>query len=88
VLRCAHTEGALARLTADRPVIAGEMIYAVRSAAAVRLEDVVFRRTPLGSAGDPGGTAIDTAAAVMARECAWSSERQAEEVARVRQRFA
>jgi glycerol-3-phosphate dehydrogenase len=88
VLRCAHTEGALARLTADRPVIAGEMIYAVRSAAAVRLEDVVFRRTPLGSAGDPGGTAIDTAAAVMARECNWSDERQAEEVARVRQRFA
>ncbi|HUR21815.1 MAG TPA: glycerol-3-phosphate dehydrogenase/oxidase [Vicinamibacterales bacterium] len=87
VLQCAQTEGALARLTADCPVLAGEVIYAVRMAAAVRLEDVVFRRTPLGSAGDPGGTAIDHAAAVMGRECGWSSERQAEEVARVRKRF-
>ena len=34
VLRCAHTEGALARLTTDRPVIAGEVIYAARMAAA------------------------------------------------------
>jgi glycerol-3-phosphate dehydrogenase len=88
VLRCAHAEGALARLTPDRPVIAGEVIYAGRMAAAVRLEDVVFRRTPLGSAGDPGGTAIDNALAVMTRECGWSSERQAEEVARVRKRLA
>lgn len=88
VLRCAHAEGALARLTADRPVIEGEVIYAVRMAAAVRLEDVVFRRTPLGSAGDPGGTAIDQAATIMARECGWSSERQTEEVARVNKRFA
>jgi glycerol-3-phosphate dehydrogenase len=88
VLRCAHTEGALARLTADRPVIEGEVIYAARMAAAVRLDDVVFRRTPLGSAGDPGGTAIDHAAAIMARECGWSSGRQEEEVARVRRRLA
>jgi glycerol-3-phosphate dehydrogenase len=88
VLRCAHVENALGRLTAERPVIAGEVIYAVRNAAAMRLEDVVFRRTPLGSAGDPGGSAIDNAAAVMAHECGWSSERQAEEVGRVRKRFA
>lgn len=87
VLRCAHTEGMLARLTPERPVMAGEVIYAVRMAAAMRLEDVVFRRTPLGSSGDPGGTAIDNAAAVMARECHWSSDRQAEEVTRVRKRF-
>ena len=88
VLRCAHAENALARLTPERPVIAGEVIYAVRMATATRLEDVVFRRTPLGSAGDPGGTALDNAAAIMARECGWSSERQTDEVTRVKKRFA
>ena len=88
VLRCAHAEGALARLTTDRPVIEGEVIYAARMAAAVRLEDVVFRRTPLGSAGDPGGTAIDQAATIMARECGWSNDRQQEEVAQVRKRLS
>jgi glycerol-3-phosphate dehydrogenase len=88
VLRCAHLEGALTALAPGRPVIAGEVIYAARFGAAVRLEDVVFRRTPLGSAGDPGDGAITLAAEIMARECGWSSERQAEEVARVKQRFA
>jgi glycerol-3-phosphate dehydrogenase len=87
VLRCAHAENALTRLTPDRPVIAGEVIHAVRTAAAMRLEDVVFRRTPLGSSGDPGGTAINNAAAIMARECGWSSERTGEEVARVQKRL-
>jgi glycerol-3-phosphate dehydrogenase len=87
VLRCAHSENALGRLTPDRPVIAGEVLYAIREAAAQRLDDVVFRRTPLGSTGDPGATAINNAAALMARECDWSGERQAEEVARVRNRF-
>lgn len=88
VLRCAQLAGALARLTPARPVIAGEVIYAARFCAAVRLEDVVFRRTPLGSSGDPGEEAITRAAEIMARECGWSHERQAEEMARVRARFA
>jgi glycerol-3-phosphate dehydrogenase len=88
VLRCAHSENALGRLTPDRPVMAGEVLYAIREGAAQRLEDVVFRRTPLGSTGDPGETAIDNTAAIMARECGWAGERQSEEVARVRSRFA
>lgn len=88
VLRCAHAEGALGRLTPDRPVMAGEALYAIREASAQRLEDVVFRRTPLGSTGDPGASAIEHAAAIMARECGWSPERLTEEVNRVRARFA
>ncbi len=88
VLRCAHTESAMARLAPGSPVIEGEIIYATRESAAVRLEDVVFRRTPLGSAGDPGDSAVARAAAIMARESEWSNVRSDEELARVRQRFA
>jgi len=87
VLRCAHIERALARLSPASPVIEGEVIYAARNAAAVRLEDVVFRRTPLGSAGDPGEAATTRAAEIMARECGWSSARTEEELARVSQRL-
>jgi glycerol-3-phosphate dehydrogenase len=87
VLRCAHATGALARLTPGSPVIEGEAIYAVRKAAAMRLDDVVFRRTPLGSAGDPGSEAIARVADVMAHECDWSDDRRAEEIALVRRRF-
>jgi glycerol-3-phosphate dehydrogenase len=87
VLRCAHGSGALARITPGSPVIEGEVIYAVREAAAVRLDDVVFRRTPLGSAGDPGEEAIVRTADILARELAWTPERRDEELARVRQRL-
>jgi len=88
VLRCAHEAGALARLAPTSPVSEGEVIYAARNAAAVRLEDVVFRRTPLGSAGDPGEAAIGRAGEIMARELGWPNERREQELARVRQRFA
>lgn len=87
VLHCAHSNGAMARIAVDSPVIEGEAIYAVREAAAVRLGDVVFRRTPLGSAGDPGEEAIARCALVMARECGWSDARRAEEIALVRECF-
>jgi glycerol-3-phosphate dehydrogenase len=87
VLQCAHAQSALARLGADRPVIEGEVIYAVREAAAQRLEDVVFRRTPLGSSGHPGAAAVERAAAIMARESGWSDARKSEELVLVRDRF-
>ena len=87
VLRCAHAASALTRLAPGSPVIEGEVTYAAREAAAVRLEDVVFRRTPLGSAGDPGGSAVAGAGAIMARECGWSNARQDEELERVKERF-
>jgi len=87
VLRSAHAAGALGRLCPTSPVIAGEVIHAVREAMAVRLDDVVFRRTPLGSAGNPGDEAIHAVADVMARECGWDTTRRDDEIAVVRQRF-
>ena len=83
VLRCAHAEDALARLSPDSPVIEGEAIYAVREAAAQRLEDVVFRRTSLASAGHPGDDALVKVADRMARELGWTADRRAEELARL-----
>jgi len=88
VLQCAHAASALGRLADGGPVIEGEVVYAAREAAAARLEDVVFRRTPLGSAGHPGQAAVDKAADIMARECGWSAQRRDEELGRVATRFA
>jgi glycerol-3-phosphate dehydrogenase len=46
---------------------------------ALALADVVFRRTELGSAGPASEDAIRSAAAIMARERGWGSERLAAE---------
>jgi glycerol-3-phosphate dehydrogenase len=52
---------------------------AVRDEMALALADVVFRRTELGSAGPASEDAIRSAAAIMARERGWGSERLAAE---------
>jgi glycerol-3-phosphate dehydrogenase len=80
----------LARL-ADRPgedaLLAGtdtaraEVTYAVNAEMAVHLQDVVLRRTQLGSGSHPGETAVAQAAAIMQPLLGWSDDRRrAEEV--------
>jgi glycerol-3-phosphate dehydrogenase len=64
-----------------------EVIHAVRAEMAVKLADCVFRRTELGTAGDPGPEALETCAGLMGGELGWSADRIASELAEVRSRF-
>jgi glycerol-3-phosphate dehydrogenase len=71
-------------LAAGTEVLGAEVVYAVRCEMAQTLCDVAFRRTDLASAGLPSAEALAAAAGIMARECGWSAERTAQELARVR----
>lgn len=83
---------AVARLAADCPALAtplgesltigAQVVYAIRHEMARHLDDIVLRRTELGSAGHPGVTALSAAAAVAAAELRWSDARIGEEIAR------
>jgi glycerol-3-phosphate dehydrogenase len=64
-----------------------EVIHAVRAEMAVKLADCVFRRTEVGTAGDPGPEALQTCAELMGRELGWSAERIGVELAEVRAQF-
>ena len=64
-------------------VTRGEVRRAVREEMAVRLSDVVLRRTEAGSAGHPGRDALHAAADLMAAELDWPEDRIAEEIADV-----
>ena len=70
-----------------QPVQPGEMtlraevIYAVREEMAVKLADVVRRRTELGSARNPGMDVLGQVAALMAEELLWDEKRIASEIA-------
>src|SRR5690606_246314 len=50
--------------------VRGEVIYVVRTEMALKLADVILRRTGLGSAGHPGAETLHFAAQVMARSAA------------------
>ena len=81
VVRYAIETGLLARIDAAQPMLAGEIAYAAANAHAVRLSDVVLRRTPIGSAGHPGVGMINAAADLMGDRCGWSVEQRAREIA-------
>lgn len=65
---------------AETQVLAAEIVHAVQEEMAVHLTDAVWRRTELGSAGNPGETALRQAAEIMAEELGWDEERVSAEV--------
>ncbi len=64
-------------------VIKAEILHALRHEMAIGLADVVFRRTELCTAGDPGDEAVNITADIVASELGWSKETRDAEVAGV-----
>jgi glycerol-3-phosphate dehydrogenase len=71
----------------ERPIIGAMIRHAVRHEMAMRLTDVVFRRTGLGTIGDPGEDSLVTCAAIMARDLGWDERRVESELAAARAVF-
>ncbi len=69
-------------------VIGAEVIHGIREEMAQHVDDVVFRRTELGTAGFPGQPAISQVANMMRHELNWSAQRTSEELQRVSSRFS
>lgn len=65
------------------PELGAQVIHAVRAERAVHLEDVVFRRTGLGTLGPPGEGALIGAARLMGRELGWDRAERMRQVERV-----
>ena len=84
----------IVRLIAERPdlaapvapgcdTLAAEVVHVIRHEMAVRLSDVVIRRTALGSAGHPGPETVRGCARVAAAEHGWSVEEIDRQIAEV-----
>jgi glycerol-3-phosphate dehydrogenase len=69
-----------ARITPGLPVIGAQVVEAIRNEMALTLEDVVLRRTGLGSAGYPGDQAVLKLESIVRDELGWTSARVADEV--------
>jgi glycerol-3-phosphate dehydrogenase len=64
-------------------VLKAEVVHAVRDEMARKLSDVVFRRTDLGTAGDPGDAAIRACAEMMRKEIGWTEDQTQDEIGQV-----
>ncbi|MGH8201968.1 MAG: FAD-dependent oxidoreductase, partial [Steroidobacteraceae bacterium] len=74
-----------ARVVADLPVVLAQVAYAARAEMAVRLADVVLRRTPLYLSRMLDRQALTACGATLARELRWSAKEtgaQVDEAAR------
>jgi glycerol-3-phosphate dehydrogenase len=65
------------------PLMAAEVIFAIRGEMAYHLRDVVFRRTGFGTAGCPSSSSLSIVADIMGQELGWDSDQKADEVAEV-----
>ncbi len=73
---------------AKLPIIKAQVIHAVREEMAQKLTDVVFRRTGLGTVGDPGEAALQVCAFTMSDELGWDAQRIQMELMEVREVFS
>ncbi len=81
IIRLVHERPELGNpLAADTETIQGEIVYTIRRELAVRLTDVLVRRTELGSAGRPPAEAIQAAARIAEAELGWNAARTAQEI--------
>ena len=64
-------------------VLRAEVAHAIREEMAVRLQDVVFRRTELGTGKNPGKPAVEECAELMAAELGWNQQKIEEEIREV-----
>lgn len=80
--------GGLARVASCRETIAAEVVFAVEHEMARELADVVFRRTGLGTLGNPGDGCLKRCATIMAARMGWSETRRQEQIERTRALFS
>jgi len=59
----------------SEPVIPAQVIYAVQEEMAIKLADVIFRRTGIGTVGQPDDPILEFIANTMALELDWSPEK-------------
>jgi glycerol-3-phosphate dehydrogenase len=88
VAALAQSEPGMADPVAERrEEPAAAIVWAAREEMARTLEDVVFRRTGLGTIGHPGATGLARAASLMATEMGWDEPEMQRQIAVVEARF-
>jgi glycerol-3-phosphate dehydrogenase len=76
-----------AKIPGSSEVIRAEVVYAVREECALHLEDVILRRTDIGTLGHPGAAATNACADILAAELGWDAATRQREIAAVEKRY-
>jgi glycerol-3-phosphate dehydrogenase len=69
-------------------ILRAEVLYGIREEMAMKLEDIVMRRTEVGAAGNPGEKMLSFCASVMGEELRWSAEKIRREMEEIHKIYA
>jgi glycerol-3-phosphate dehydrogenase len=75
------------RIPGSVEIVKAEVVHAVRQESALHLEDVILRRTDLGTLGYPGAKALQACADLVAAELGWSDAVKQREINAIENRF-
>lgn len=75
-------------ITEKQPIIKAQVLHGVREEMALKLTDIIFRRTGLGTIGNPGKVSLQLCASIMAQELGWDNNRTEQELEEVRDKYA
>jgi glycerol-3-phosphate dehydrogenase len=81
VLACLPASMGGERTLNDRQAaLTAQVVYAVQNEMAMKLGDVIFRRTELGTAGHPGEEILEFCAGIMGKLFGWNESRVRQEI--------
>ena len=87
VFQLARKNSKLAEVLNNDGEILAEVAYALQEEQALSLSDILFRRTGIGTLGNPGKSVIEKVAALAADHLNWDEKRRKSEIQKVQKRF-
>jgi len=87
VIALGEQRNMLTRLCPERETLEIEIYYGVRHEMAITLDDVLFRRTGLGTIGHPGDGAVARCADLMGDMLDWDDAEKEQQIAVVQRRY-
>ncbi len=80
ILKYIVKDNSISWISEEPPLTVAEIIYFIREEMALKLSDIVFRRSDLGTAECPPMIILQNIADVMAEELSWDQNQKAEEI--------
>lgn len=87
VLELARQDDSLSESLNDDGEILAQAVYAIREEMALTLKDILFRRTSVGTLGNPGDDKIGKFADLAAKELNWDDARKDKEIREAKELF-
>jgi glycerol-3-phosphate dehydrogenase len=87
VLKLARQDARFAEILNDDGEILAQVVYAIENEMALTLKDIFFRRTGIGTLGNPGEKVVAKVADIAAQTLGWNADRKKSEILEVEKAF-